>query len=162
MSGSSHNKDCSSASSKEEDINDNSSGTSESEGDALVDSNKGRFRQKATTGGACSPACSDLKSTPKVHHGRTPADTGSVSLDAGNDDILDGIWPGSHDIQLVTHFVMTHFARDWTAYLHFAQWSDPRVLTDPGTTICLDDWLQTKSGKEDGLREDTVGETWYC
>ncbi len=130
----------------------------------MVDSNKVRFHQKATTStnGACSPVCGDLKSPPKVHRGQTPADTRSVSLDAGKDDIIDRIWPGSHDIQHVTHFVMTNFAGHWTAYLHFSQWADSRELTDPDNTICVDDWLQTKPSKEDSLREDTVVGTRYC
>jgi hypothetical protein len=39
-------------------------------------------------------------------------------------DILDVIWPGSHNVTLLTHFVSCHFAGDWSAYLLFAHWVD--------------------------------------
>jgi hypothetical protein len=31
-------------------------------------------------------------------------------------DILDGVWPGSHDVTLLTRFVSCHFNGDWSAY----------------------------------------------
>jgi hypothetical protein len=37
-------------------------------------------------------------------------------------DILYGIWPGSQNVTLLTHFVLCHFAGDWSAYLLFAHW----------------------------------------
>jgi hypothetical protein len=138
--------DCSSALSMEEDSNDDSNGTSECEGDVLVNTTKRRVHQKAVTC-SCSSADGEVKSSHEVHCGQIPTDARSVCSDADENDILDGIWPGSHDIQLVTRFVISHFSGEWTAYHHFAKWADSRVLTHPGITTWLDDWPHTKSGK---------------
>jgi hypothetical protein len=145
-----HHEDSGSASSMEEDSDkgsdDGSSGTSESEGGVMVDSTERRLRQIAAL------ADGVLKSPPELQRGRIPADATSVSSDAEEDDLLDGIWPGSHDVRLVTCFVFLHFNGDWTAYLQFAKWADDRTLTHSGVAIWLEDWLRTVSGEalEDG------------
>jgi hypothetical protein len=59
-------------------------------------------------------------------------------------DILDGFWPGSHNITWLTHFVLCHFAGDWSAYLHFPHWVDAQSLEQPGSEIHLDEWLSLK------------------
>jgi hypothetical protein len=103
-----------------------------------------------------------LKFPPEVHCGCIFLGTYTALLDTCNDDILDGVWPGSHDIQLLTCFVMTHCSGDWTSYLHFAKWADSRLLTAPGSPILLEIWLQSKCGGGDGLRDGAASETWYC
>jgi hypothetical protein len=35
-------------------------------------------------------------------------------------DILDGVWPGLHDVTLLTHFISCHFDGDWSAYAQFS------------------------------------------
>ncbi len=39
-------------------------------------------------------------------------------------DILDGVWPGLHDVTLLTHFVSCHFDGDWSLYSRFLHWAD--------------------------------------
>jgi hypothetical protein len=167
--GSTHGKDRAFASSMEKDSNDNSSRTSYSDGEEDAKSLKevdvlskgGRFWKKANSGGVCLSARGDLKSPLKFYCGYTPAAAQLVPANTGKDDILNGIWPGSHDIQLLTQFVTTPFVGDWTAYLYFAQWAESRLLADPGIMICFDDWLQANIGKGDGLRDDTVAVDRY-
>ncbi len=67
--------------------------------------------------------------------------------------ILNGFWPGSHDIIRLTHFVLCHFAVDWLAYLHFSHWVDARSLEQPGSEICLDEWLLLKSPSVDNSND---------
>jgi hypothetical protein len=47
----------------------------------------------------------------------------NLSADRGR-AIHDGIWPSSHNVSLLSHFVSLHFAGDWSAYLKFAHWAD--------------------------------------
>jgi hypothetical protein len=133
LSCSSRNGDSVSILSMEEDSveesDDDSSRTSESGGDVLIDFTNRRLRQVA------APAVGELKSPPELQRGRTPAGRTLVLSDADKDDSLNGIWPGSHDVQGVTRFVTTHFAGDGMAYLHFAKWADGRSLTHPGSAI---------------------------
>ncbi len=152
-SGSSNGLGCSSTSSMEEDSdNDNSMSMS---------SKKAEFEPRGGMPKDHPPTQVDLKSPPKVHRGLIPSGTYTALLDNCNDDILDGVWPGLHDIQLLTCFVMTHFSGDWTSYLHFAKWADSRLLTAPGSLILLEGWLQSKYGREDGLRDGAASKTRY-
>jgi hypothetical protein len=50
-------------------------------------------------------------------------------------DILDGVWPGLHDVTLLTRFVSCHFDGDWLAYSRFLHWADVRSLDWPGAEI---------------------------
>ncbi len=59
-------------------------------------------------------------------------------------NIIDGIWPGNHDITLLTHFVDCHFNGDWNVYLYFGQWAEEQRLAAPSASIQLDDWLSLK------------------
>jgi hypothetical protein len=49
--------------------------------------------------------------------------------------ILDRIWPGSHNITILTCFVACHFAGDWNSYLPFAHWMDCQSLKNPSSSI---------------------------
>jgi hypothetical protein len=49
--------------------------------------------------------------------------------------IIDGIWTGSHNITLLTHFVACHFAGDWNSYLPFAHWEDSQLPEYPSSSI---------------------------
>jgi hypothetical protein len=70
-------------------------------------------------------------------------EAGSDSLeDKGKEEILEGIWMGTHDPHLLTWFVSSHFSGNWTAYLPFARWVDGWCMTAPGAPIWLDDWLE--------------------
>jgi hypothetical protein len=44
----------------------------------------------------------------------------SCPMEKDEVSILDGIWPGSHNITFLTHFVACHFTGDWNIYLPFA------------------------------------------
>ena len=66
--------------------------------------------------------------------------------------MLDGIWPGSRDVQLVQRFVKMHFADDWTPYLYFAQWADTQLSADPGVIVRLEDWLSDDEEHGGGRR----------
>jgi hypothetical protein len=59
-------------------------------------------------------------------------------------NIIDGIWPGNHDITLLTRFVDCHFDGDWNGYLYFGQWAEEQRLAVPSVSIQLDDWLSLK------------------
>jgi hypothetical protein len=63
--------------------------------------------------------------------------------------IIDGIWPGNHDITLLTCFVDCHFEGDWNGYLYFDQWAEEQRLASPSASIQLDDWLSLKSDGAD-------------
>jgi hypothetical protein len=43
----------------------------------------------------------------------------SCQMERDKVSILDGIWPGSHNITLLTSFVACHFTVDWNNYLPF-------------------------------------------
>ncbi len=65
-------------------------------------------------------------------------------------NILDRIWPGSHNITFFTHFVFCHFAGDWSAYLLFAHWVDSRLLEHQDSEIHLNKWLSLNLDLDDG------------
>ncbi len=68
-------------------------------------------------------------------------------------DILDGVWPGSHDVTLLTCFVSCHFDGDWSAYSQFLHWVNARSLDRPGAEIQLDEWLLLKSSEAEDSEE---------
>ncbi len=68
----------------------------------------------------------------------------NISADRGG-AIRDGIWPGSHNVSFLSHFVSLHFAGDWLAYLQFAHWADAQLMLCPNIPIHLDSWLSLKS-----------------
>ena len=78
----------------------------------------------------------------------------SLQTDKEKTDILDGIWPGSYNATLLTHFVTCHSSGNWSAYLPFAHWVDSKSLGRPGTSISIDEWLSLKSGWEDDMEDD--------
>ncbi len=65
--------------------------------------------------------------------------------------ICDGIWPGSHNVSLLSHFVSLHFAGDWSAYLQFAYWVDAQSMLYPDVPVHLDSWLSLKSDLAGGV-----------
>ncbi len=73
-----------------------------------------------------------------------------LSADRGG-AIRDGIWPGSHNVSLLFHFVSLHFAGDWSAYLQFAHWADVQLMLYPGVLARLDSWLSLKSDLARGI-----------
>jgi hypothetical protein len=73
---------------------------------------------------------------------RTPV---SFQMEGNEASILNGIWPGSHNITLLTRFVACHFAGDWNSYLPFTHWADSQLLENPSSNIQLDDWHSLKS-----------------
>jgi hypothetical protein len=50
-------------------------------------------------------------------------------------DTLDGVWPGLHDLTLLTCFVSCHCDGDWLAYSQFLYWADAQSLDQPGAEI---------------------------
>jgi hypothetical protein len=68
----------------------------------------------------------------------------NLSADRGG-AICDGIWPGSHNVSLLSHFISLHFAGDWSAYLQFAHWADAQSMLYPDVLVRLDSWLSLKS-----------------
>ncbi len=73
------------------------------------------------------------------------------NVDQDKEDILKDIWPGSHNIYLLTCFVTCHFTGDWRAYLLFARWVEARSLTASRVPIRLEEWLEKE---EDKFNED--------
>jgi hypothetical protein len=74
----------------------------------------------------------------------------NLSADRGG-AICNGIWPGSHNVSLLSHFVSLHFAGDWSAYLQFAHWADAQSMLYPNIPVCLDSWLSLKSDLAGGV-----------
>ena len=64
------------------------------------------------------------------------------NVDQDKEDILKDIWPGSHNIYLLTCFVTCHFSVDWMAYLLFACWAEAGSLMAARALIQLDEWLK--------------------
>jgi hypothetical protein len=82
----------------------------------------------------------------------------AANIDQDKEDILKGIWPGSHNVHLLTCFITCHFSGDWTACLLFAHWAEGWSLTASGAPIQLDEWLEEEDhmvneyGAEAGIR----------
>jgi hypothetical protein len=74
----------------------------------------------------------------------------NLSADRGG-AICNGIWPGSHNVSLLSHFVSLHFTGDWSAYLQFAHWADAQSMLYPNVLVCLDSWLSLKSDLAGGV-----------
>jgi hypothetical protein len=101
-------------------------------------------------------------------------DTSSSTDDAGSDssenkgkeDILEEIWPGTHDPHLLTWFISSLFSGNWTAYLPFARWVDVRSMTALGVPIWLDNWLKEEEYKvddngRDGRQRVGLSQRWF-
>jgi hypothetical protein len=86
-----------------------------------------------------------------------PATLRMGGIEVSHNAIEDGIWPGSQNVSLLTHFVSCHFSGDWMAYLPFVHWADTQLMEHPDSKICLDDWLSLKSvsGGDGGKGADT-------
>ncbi len=65
----------------------------------------------------------------------------AANVDQDKGDILECIWPGSHNVHLLTPFVTCHFSGHWMAYLLFACWAEAWSLMAAGVPIWLDEWL---------------------
>ncbi len=65
-------------------------------------------------------------------------------------DILDKIWPGSHNITLLTRFFLCHFAGDWSAYLLFAHRVHSQSQEHQDSEIHLNQWLSSKLDSDVG------------
>jgi hypothetical protein len=89
-----------------------------------------------------TPTCTNLTSSGNRSPPTTPRMGGT---ELSHDAIEDGIWPGSHNVLLLTHFVSCHFLGYWTAYLPLAHWVDTESMEHPDSKICLDNWLYLKS-----------------
>jgi hypothetical protein len=74
-------------------------------------------------------------------------------------DMLNGIWPGSHNVQLLNQFVEMHFFGNWTAYLYFAKWGKTKQDVDPDAVVWLGGWLLANA-KKGGGKKETKGK--YC
>ena len=66
--------------------------------------------------------------------------------------ICKGIWPGSHNVSLLSYFVSLYFVGDWSAYLQFCAVGRCPTLLYPNVLVHLDSWLSLKSdlAKGDG------------
>ncbi len=71
--------------------------------------------------------------------GEAALGSSATNADQDEEDILKGIWPGSHNVHLLTHFVTCHFAGDWTDYLLFCLLGR---LKASGVPIGLVEWLE--------------------
>ncbi len=91
-------------------------------------------------------------SPPKVQRGRSTKSTQRTPTPDEKDTIkgsmLEGVWPGGQDIQLVQRFVTMHFGDDWATYMYFAQWADRRRSGDSSITVRLEDWLSVDKDEE--------------
>ncbi len=81
--------------------------------------------------------------------------------------MLDGIWPGNHDIQCLTRLVNMHFSGDLTAYLSFAQLGETRRNEDPDAVVLLNAWLPELSEEGGGNTRctwagGTFFQLWFC
>ncbi len=113
---------------------------------------------RGSRGGECSRGDDELMSRSDGDPSSGTDEAGSDSSeDKGEDEILEGIWPGTHDPHLLTRFVSSHFSGDRTAYLPFARWADARSMTAPGVPIRLDDWLEEEEDEVDNDGGDTGG-----
>ncbi len=65
-------------------------------------------------------------------------------------NILDKIWLGSHNVTLLTRFVLCHFSGDWSVYLPFAHLADSWSLEHPDLEICLNKELLLKLDSDVG------------
>jgi hypothetical protein len=64
----------------------------------------------------------------------------SCQMERDKASILDGDWPGPHNITLLTRHVVCHFTGYWNSYLPFAHLADSQSLDNPSSFIQLDDW----------------------
>ncbi len=131
--------------------------------DMLNDSYSRGFLTDEVDNGNMLPGSDSKSASPDVNPTLSPPAIKPISLFGNHSsdslqtnkeetDILDGIWPGSHNATLLTHFVTCHFSGDWSAYLPFAHWADSKFLGHPSTSISIDEWLSLNSGREDDGR----------
>ncbi len=88
------------------------------------------------------PVCS----TTLFNNNRIPA---SCQMERDVASIPNGIWPGSHNITLLTHSVVCHFAGDWNSYLPFTHGADSQLLENPPSAIRVDNWCSWQSNGRD-------------
>jgi hypothetical protein len=74
--------------------------------------------------------------------------------------MLDRIWPGSHNVQLLNWFVEMHFSGNWMAYLYFAKWGKTKQDGDLDAVLWLGNWLLAYAEKGGGKKE-MEGEILY-
>jgi hypothetical protein len=92
---------------------------SDAEGDANEDTSSNKGGDEGQT--PHTPVCP----TTLFNDNRNPD---SLLMERDEVSILDRIWTGSHNIILLTRFVVCHFAGDWNSYLPFANWADSQSL----------------------------------
>jgi hypothetical protein len=63
--------------------------------------------------------------------------------------ISDGIWPGSHNIILLTCFIACHHAGDWNSYLFFTQGVDSQLPKSSLSSIQVNNWCSLQSNGRD-------------
>jgi hypothetical protein len=124
-------------------LSSNSSWT-DNDSDAKGDANEIAFSNEDGDKGHAilSPVCP----TTLFNDNRIPV---SCQMERDEAPILDGNWPGSHNITLLTRLVACHLAGDWNSYLLFAHWADSQLLGNPSFSTQLDDWCYLKSNGGD-------------
>ncbi len=109
-----------------------------SNGKGDTDSDKGK-----QTGASRGPTCRTWEEegsllTPK--HIRTAYG----KYNHNNNSILDGLWPGQEDKNLLSRFVEQHFYNNWLAYSLFEEWAVARFKVDPDSAIYVEEWMALK------------------
>ncbi len=89
---------------------------------------------------------SPVRPTALFNNSRNPV---SHPMERDEVSILNGIWPGSHNITLLIHFAACHFTGNWNSYLPFPHWADSQALESPSSYIRLVTWRSLKSNGGD-------------
>ncbi len=65
------------------------------------------------------------------------------------DTVSTGVWPGSSSA-LLAQFNLFQFHCDWDSYLLFGLWADNRMMRNPDTIICIEEWITNLSDNGGG------------
>jgi hypothetical protein len=93
--------------------------------------------------------------SPNFSHGSVTGGTPANRVDTDEANMLDRIWPGSHNEVLHSCFVACHLTGDWMAHLPFVYWADAQYLEDPSALSSVSEWLSQKSTSGQKLQMGT-------
>jgi hypothetical protein len=70
--------------------------------------------------------------------------TSHNAYDHGNNNILDGLWLGQEDGNMLSRFVEQHFYNYRLVYSLFEEWAVACFKINPGSTIYVEEWMALK------------------
>ncbi len=70
--------------------------------------------------------------------------TSHDAYDHGDNNILDGLWPGQEEENMLSRFVEQHLYNNWLVYSLFEEWVVAHFKINPGSAIYVEEWMALK------------------